>query len=198
MSTVDALEWLYEKGSEELRKGRFESARKRFQKILSMTRESDWVEKANASLAQVYLAEENLFWAMDHIRRALKRAPNEPRYHYVKGSIHLDRKEWERAASEALKAVEDDLTNGSYYQLLGKATYRCDGYESARRFLEWAIQCRPRDVEVRLDLARIEIEEGNFQRALQVLREALEDTSGEEKIREKMRVIQENWEITGS
>lgn len=198
MGTVDALEWLYKKGKDELSEEHYESARKRFQKILSMTRDSTWVERANASLAEVYLVEDNLFWAMDHVCRALKRAPNNPRYRYVKGSIHLKRQEWGQAASEALKAVEEELANGDYYQLLGKATYHCDGYETARRFFEWAIQCKPEDVEIRMDLVRIEIEEGNFQKALKILKQALEETPQEERIRKKMRVIQEHWEITGS
>ena len=137
-------------------------------------------------------------WPMDHIRRAIKRAPNQSDYHYVKACIHLEREEFQRSASEALKAVEGDLENGDYYRVLGNATYQCDGYATARRFLEWAVQCSPADVEIRLDLVRVEIEEGNFQRALQVLRAGLEETSSEDRIREKMRVIQENWEITGS
>lgn len=198
MGTVEALQWLYKKGMQDKENGNYEKSRQRFQEILDMTRDSRWVKKANAALAEVYTAEDNYFWAMDHIRRALKRSPNCAEYRYIKGKIHFERQEWKRAASEGLKAVEDDLENSNYYQLLGKAAYKCDGYKLARRFLNWAVQCSPHEVEPRLELARLEIKEKNFQRALEVLKKAIDKTEENEKIRNKIRIIQENWEITGS
>lgn len=198
MATVEALEWLYERGVEELKKGEFDEARDRFERILQMTRDSEWTEKANAKLAQVYLREDNLFWAMDHVHRALKRNRQNPEYHYVKGTIHFDRDEWHEAASEAVKAVEHGLDEAKYYRLLGKAVYEYEGYRSARRFLEWALECEPADNDVRLDFARIEIREGNFQKALHLLKEAVDRGEEDERILESIRAIQENWEITGS
>ncbi len=197
METVKAIEWLYDKGCDQLERENYEQARTRFQKILNMTREPGWVEKGNAGLARVYLAEENYFWAIDHVRRALKRNPNNPEYHYIKGQIHLAREEWEKAASEGLTVVEAELENSRYYHLLGAAAYHCDGYKSACRFLEWAIECDPTNVEARLELAQIEIYESNFQEALKLLNKALAETSEQDKIREAMRSIQENWEIMG-
>ena len=200
MATVEALDWLYYKGKKELETGDCEKARNRFQKILNMTREKKWLEKANAALASVYLAEENYFWAMDHIYRALQINPYNAPYLYTKAQIHAARKEWEKAAGEVLKAVEENLQNARYYQLLGNASYHCDGYNTARRFLDWAIKCEPDNVEIMLDSARLEVAEGNFQKALGILKQALELTnaSKREKIRKKIRVIQENWKITGS
>lgn len=197
METVRAIEWLYQKGSAQLDSENYEAARNRFQSILNMTREPGWVEKANAGLARVYLAEDNYFWAIDHIRRALKRNSQEAEYHYIKGQIHLAREEWEQAASEGLIAVEAELENGWYYHLLGKAAYHCEGYRTSRRFLEWAIECTPGAVEIRLELVRVEISEGNYQRALELLKTALKETTEQEKIREALRTIQENWEIMG-
>ncbi len=198
MGTVEVLHWLFEEGEKEKEQDNFEEARRRFEKILDMTRESDWVRKAHAALAEVFSAEEEFFWAMNHIEQALKIKSNCTHYHYLKGKIHYERDEFEAAASEALKAAEDDLLSAQYYQLLGKATYRCDSYETARRFLEWAVQCAPEEAEPRLELARLEVEEGNFRAALSVLKEALEETGENDKIREKIRIIQENWRITGS
>ncbi|MFB6345286.1 MAG: tetratricopeptide repeat protein [bacterium] len=197
MSTVEALEWLYEKGIEEFEQGHLEAARERFQAILQRTRDADWTEKANAKLAQVYLKEDNLFWAMDHVHRALKRNRREPEYHYIKGTIHFDRDEWHEAANEAVKAVEHGLDEPRYYRLLGKAVYEYEGYTSAREFLEWALECDPSDNDVRLDFARIEIREGNFQKALHLLKEAVGNGHEDERILESIRAIQENWEING-
>lgn len=197
MSTVEALEWLYEQGIEEVRDGELELARERFEKILQMTRDSEWTEKANAKLAQVYLREDNLFWAMDHVHRALKRNRREPEYHYIKGTIHFDRDEWHDAANEAVKAVEYGLDEPRYYRLLGKAVYEYEGYKSAQEFLEWALECDPTDNDTRLDYARVEIREGNFQRALQLLKEAVDHGEEDERILESIRAIQENWEIKG-
>ncbi len=200
MATVEALEWLYYKGKKELEKKEYDSARLRFQKILNMTREKKWIERANAMLASVYLAEDNYFWAMDHIHRALKRNPYHAPHRYIKAKIHMARKEWERAANEALKAVEENLDNSSYYRLLGKASYHCEGYTTARRFLEWALECEPDSAEIMQDLARLEVAETNFQRALNILKQALKLTNPveSEKIRKRIRIIQENWKITGS
>ena len=197
MSTIEAVKWLYHKGRQSLEKGDTESARTRFQRMLEMTRDSSWVEKANAGLARVYLAENNYFWAYDHVRRALKRNPNEPDYHYLKGRIHLARQEWEEAASEALKAVEEDLENSRYYHLLGAATYHCESYRSARRFLQWAIECDPENPEPRFELAQIEVNEGNYQNALSLLKDSLELTENKQKVRDAIRSIQENWELKG-
>jgi tetratricopeptide (TPR) repeat protein len=200
MATVEALEWLFYKGKKELEKKEYDSARLRFHKILNMTRDKKWIERANAMLASVYLAEDNYFWAMDHIHQALKRNPYHAPYRYIKAKIHMARKEWERAANEALKAVEENLDNSSYYRLLGKACYHCEGYVTARRFLEWALECEPDSAEIMLDLARLEVAESNFQRALNILKQALKLTNPaeSEKIRKRIRIIQENWKITGS
>jgi tetratricopeptide (TPR) repeat protein len=198
MSTVEALSWLYEQGAEELKKGNYEESRQHFRRIIQMTRDSEWVEKANAKLAQVYLEEDNLFWAMDHVHRALKRDDRNPEYHYIKGKIHLQRKQWHDAASEAVKAVEEGLENARYYRLLGRAVYEYEGYTEAKRYLDWALECEPHDPDVRLDYARIEIREENFQQALHLLRQTLDHNEDDERIRESIRAIQENWKITGS
>jgi len=192
------LQWLFDEGQKEKSKKNHERARQRFEKILNITRESAWVRKANAALAEVYLEQGDFFWAMSHIDRALKIKSNCARYHYLKGKIHYERKEFGKAATEALKAAEDNLVEPDYYQLLGKAAYKCDSYSTARRFLEWAVQCAPGEPGPRLELARLEIAEGNFQAALEILKEALEETGENEKIRNKIRIIQENWKITGS
>lgn len=198
MATIDALDWLYEKGRDEQSRQSYDDARDRFNQILEMTRESDWVKKANAGLAEVYLSEGNLFWAMDHIHRALKRDSSCGRFHYIKGKIHLEREEWREAADEGLKAVEGNLTNGSYYHLLGRALYESENLRESRRFFEWAMECDPDNLEIRFDYVRCEIEEGNFQNALKLLKEALDDDHDNEMIRQKIRAIQENWEITGT
>lgn len=198
LATIKVLDWLHRQGNEDLENGALEAARSRFQKILQITREADWVERANAGLAEVYLEDDNLFWAMDHVRRAIKRAPNHPHYRYLKASIHLKRGEPREAANEGIRAVEDELECADYYHLLGRAVYRCEGYAPARRFLDWALQCDPDDLEVRLDYARMEIEQGHFQRALSILKEALDAHAEDERVRKNIRAIQENWEITGS
>lgn len=198
MATIDALDWLYKKGRDQQKRESYDDARGRFNKILDMTRDADWVKRANAGLAEVYLAEGNLFWAMDHIHRALKRDSSCGRYHYIKGKIHLEREEWRQAADEGLKAVEDNLMNGTYYHLLAKALYRCENLNEARRFFEWAVECEPENLEIRFDFVRCEIEQGNFQRALKLLKSALDGDHEEERIRQKIRAIQENWEITGT
>jgi tetratricopeptide (TPR) repeat protein len=131
---IDALDWLYEKGRDEQERESYDDARARYNQILDMTRETDWVKKANAGLAEVYLSEGNLFWAMDHIHRALKRDSTSGRLHYIKGKIHLEREEYREAADEALKAVEGNLMNGRYYHLLARALYRCENLREARRF----------------------------------------------------------------
>ncbi len=197
MQTVEAVSWLCNRGFERLQEGDYDEARQRFQKILNMTRKAQYVERANFGLARVFLAEENYFWAMDQIRRALKRDPNEPEYRYVKGKIHYARGEFKRAASEALRAVEENLENSRYYGLLGVAVYHCEGYKPARRFLRWAIECDPGRVRPRLELARLEITEGYYQRALKLLKGSLEETAEPAKIREAIRAIQENWELRG-
>ncbi len=198
MSTVEALSWLYNKGIEALEAGKLDEARKRFNQIIQMTRDSEWVEKANAKLAQVYMREDNLFWAMDHVHRALKRDSRNPEYHYIKGKIHYDRGEWHEAADEAVKSVEGDLENARYYRLLGLAVYEYEGYREAKRFLEWALECEPHNPDTRLDFARVEIKEGNFQRALHLLQQTLRENEDDERILESIRAIQENWKITGS
>lgn len=198
MSTIKVLDWLYKRGSQELEDGDLNAARTRFQKILQMTREAEWVERANAGLAEVYLSDDNLFWAMDHIRRAIKRAPNDAHHRYVKASIHLERQEWRQAANEGIKAVEENLERADYYHLLGEAVYQCEGYTPARRFMDWALQCDPEDLDIRMDYARMEIEQGHFQRALSLLKDGLGLHPEDERVREGIRAIQENWEITGS
>lgn len=198
MSTVEALSWLYEQGCREIEEGDLDQARERFDRIIQMTRDSEWVEKANAELAQIYLREDNLFWAMDHVRRALKRNSRNPEYHYIKGKIHFDRNEYHDAADEAVKAVEEGLDNARYYRLLGCSVYEYEGYHEAKRFLEWALECEPHDVDTRLDYARVEIKEENFQRALRLLKQTLDENGDDERILESIRAIQENWTITGS
>lgn len=197
MGTVEALSWLYEQGKEALESNELDEARDRFETIIGMTRDSEWVEKANAELAQVYMREDNLFWAMDHIHRALKRNARNSEYHYIKGKIHLEREEWHDAADEAVKAVENGLENQRYYRLLGLAVYEYEGYKEARRFLDWALECDPGDVDTRLDYARIEIKEENFQSALNLLKETLGEDE-DERVLESIRAIQEHWEITGN
>ncbi|MFB6356315.1 MAG: tetratricopeptide repeat protein [bacterium] len=198
MGTVKALDWLYKKGQKEMENEDYDNARKRFSKILQMTRDSNWIEKANAGLAEIYLEEGNLFWSMDHIHRALKNNPNKSHYHYIKGLIHLRREEWEQAADEGVKAVDDHTENGSYYYLLGKALYHVEGYESASRLLDWAVECSPEDLDIQFEVVGIEIEQGHFQKALKILKRALDTSADKERIRDKMRVIQEHWKITGS
>jgi tetratricopeptide (TPR) repeat protein len=198
MSTVEALSWLYDKGVEELEAENLDEARERFNQIIQRTRNSEWVEKANAKLAQVYMLEDNLFWAMDHVHRALKRNSRNPEYHYIKGKIHFEREEWHDAADEAVKAVERGLDNARYYRLLGQSVYEYEGYQEAKRFLEWALECEPHNPDTRLDFARVEIKEGNFQRALKLLKQTLEENKDDDRILESIRAIQENWKITGS
>ncbi len=194
---VDAVAWLHDRGHQSLRRNEYSRARGYFEQMLSMTREARWVERAHASLARAYYQEGDMFWAMDHIRQARDRSPRDPEHRFFKAKLHVEREEWREAAREALGAIEQDLGNPEYYGLLGVAVYRCEGYRSARHFLEWARARDPGNVDLLFDRVRIEIREGNFERALHLLRDALETSDQESLIRDKIRVIQQHWTISG-
>jgi len=198
LSTINPLKWLFKKGRQQQKREAYNDARKRFRQILDRTREADWVERANAGLAEVYLAEGNLFWAMDHVRRAIKRNPRSGQYRYLKGKIHYQREEWRQAADEAIKAVETDSKSGRFYHLLARSLEQTGDHREARRYYEWALRYQPEDLNIRFDLVAYEIKQGSFQTALQCLKEGLEIHEDSDRLRDKIRAIQENWKITGN
>lgn len=194
---VKPVPWLYERGQQALDDSKANQAQGYFERILSMTRDPRWVEQAHAALARAYYDQGDLFWAMNHIREARDRSPRDPDHSFFQAKLHAERDEWRPAARQALRAVEEDLDNPRYYGLLGVAVYRCEGYRSARHFLEWARSRDPHNIDLLFDRVRIEIQEANFQTALNLLRDALEWTQNESSVRRKIRAIQQNWTISG-
>ncbi|RME56919.1 MAG: tetratricopeptide repeat protein, partial [Deltaproteobacteria bacterium] len=108
-------------------------------------------------------------------REALSIAPEDPTALTNLGSLHARRGAWETAAALFERAIEADPTYLLAYDHLAAVSVACHAYDRAVELLETSLRIAPDQPEIRLRLARIELERGNpdaAARQLDLLRDA--------------------------
>jgi len=143
-------------------------------------------------LCLALLTEERVDEAQAEAERAIQYPQNQQRggTYTVLGSALLFKGNADRATVYLRKAIE--LQPGDYRALinLGYAVHQTDPAESKRLFQE-ALKFSPINIEAMANLANCEAEEGNFLRALELLREAMEINPNEPRLKENFRLYQE-------
>lgn len=111
------------------------------------------VERANYNLGDIYLNMKNPDLAEIHIKKAIKRNPNKPDYHYLLGIVNSTQNRWAEATREFEAAISGDPDNTEFLRRLGWAQLNAGDKIRGIECLNKAKDLAPMDVNVLLDLA---------------------------------------------
>jgi tetratricopeptide (TPR) repeat protein len=111
------------------------------------------VERANANLGDIYLKLKQPDKAETHIKKAIKRNPKKPDYHYLLGIIYSEQNRWRKAVPEFEAAIAGDPDNTEFLRRLGWAYLNAADKVRGMECLNKAKELAPLDVNILLDLA---------------------------------------------
>jgi tetratricopeptide (TPR) repeat protein len=101
---------------------------------------------------------------------ATKRAPNVGLFHYQKGRVLWKRDSFKEATNSLAKAIQLDPNLIDAHLFLGQIYFRDQEYSRAARHFQAVLSVRPRDPTALMGLAECQIQTGDAQGALELLR----------------------------
>lgn len=131
------------------------------------------VERANANLGDIYLTLRKPHLAEIHIKKAIKRNPKKPDYHYLLGFIYSTQNRWREAIPEFEAAVENDPDNAEFLRGLGWAQLNAGDKSKGIECLNKAKELVPSDINIVLDLANAHLFNLDFDEAKRYARGAI-------------------------
>ena len=153
-------------------------------------------ERANANLGDIYLTLKQPDQAESYIKKAIKRNPKKPEYHYLLGFVYSPQNRWAEAIHEFETAIESDPDNAEYLRGLGWAQFnggdKIEGFESLMK----AKEIDPLNVNILLDLANAYLFEMDFEEAKRYAKGAIYLKPGDavaKKLFDKICQVQKDY-----
>ncbi len=183
----------YERGAKASRQGNPQKAIEHFQRALAL--HPRYVQALN-DLGVQYLRLNDLDRARALFQKALEADPQAPHPHVNLGFLHMLRKDYEAALTALQQAVTLDPTNWSARMLYGIALMQTGDLVRAHTELERALTLGPPPTSsiVRLYLANLFLQRGEYVRALEQSEEYLEEVpnaANAAEVRERVRRLRE-------
>ena len=150
--------------------GRWEEAEKSFENAIKI---EPGLAEAYGGLGLCALQRGQVDKAIQLLVKARELGFKAPALHLNLSYAYLNKKDWLKAEQEARQAVEAEPGLATGYNNLGVALAQQNKLEEARMALDRALKIDPRDREVLINLAMIELSLQNEGRALQLFLRAL-------------------------
>jgi tetratricopeptide (TPR) repeat protein len=100
--------------------------------------------------------------------------PDSWRVHRALGEIYSESKDWTNAAAEYQKAVDKQPNNSDLYEALGDVDQRLRHFEEATHAYETELKLSPHNPIALFNLGKMQVERGDPQRGVALLRQAAE------------------------
>jgi tetratricopeptide (TPR) repeat protein len=100
--------------------------------------------------------------------------PDSWRVHRALGETYSESKDWANAAAEYQKAIDRQPNNSDLYEALGDADQRLHRLDDATGAYETELKLSPRNVVALFNLGKMQVERGDPQRGVALLRQAAE------------------------
>ncbi len=112
--------------------------------------------------------------AFNAVAEVLKIDPNHIPSLKLLGVLYIDKEHWAGAERTYTKVISHDLMDAQAYSGRGKARYKQEKYEDAKKDYERACRLSPSSILARLGLSNVLIEMKKYEHALSVLNQVLE------------------------
>jgi tetratricopeptide (TPR) repeat protein len=156
-------------------KGELDKAVETYRYILIMYAENLMaVERANASLGDIFLMKSQVDVAEVYIKKAIRLNPEKAAYRYLLGFIYSKQFRWEEAIREFRKAVSREPSHDEFHRGLGWAVYNTGDILTGISILHTAYELNPGNVNTLTDLAVAYTGIANFRQARRYIRMALD------------------------
>jgi tetratricopeptide (TPR) repeat protein len=100
--------------------------------------------------------------------------PDSWRVHRALGEIYSESRQWESAIAEYRKALDRQPTNSDLYEQLGDGYQRLSRFDDASHAYETELKLSPRNPVALYNLGKIQVQRGDQQRGVALLRQAAE------------------------
>jgi tetratricopeptide (TPR) repeat protein len=98
--------------------------------------------------------------------------PDSWRVHRALGEVYSESREWENAISEYQKAIAKQPDNSDLYEALGDNYQRLSRFDEATHAYETELKLSPRNSIALYNLGKIQVQRGDAQRGVALLRQA--------------------------
>ncbi|NPA53722.1 MAG: M48 family metalloprotease [Aquificae bacterium] len=144
-------------------------------KLLATKKSYDLYDKAIKILSQ---KKPNLYEAFDLLTESIRLYPNNNASLTARASIYVEKKEFRKAAEDAIKAAKLDDLYFSPHFIAGYALFELRNYEESVKYLERAKELIPSFPDTYYYLGRIYEALGKYKEAAMYYRQALKLTDG--------------------
>ena len=103
--------------------------------------------------------------------------PDSWRVHRALGEAYSESRDWQNALNEYQKAVEKQPNNSDLYEALGDTYRRLTRFDEATRAYENELKLSPHSSNALYNLGKIQVERGNAQRGVELLRQAAQGSA---------------------
>jgi tetratricopeptide (TPR) repeat protein len=103
--------------------------------------------------------------------------PDSWRVHRALGEVSSESRDWQNALAEYQKAIERQPNNSDLYEALGDTYQHLSRYDDASRAYETELQLSPHSSNALYNLGKIQVERGDAQRGVSLLRQAGEESA---------------------
>jgi len=103
--------------------------------------------------------------------------PDSWRVHRALGEAYSESRDWQNALDEYRKAIEKQPNNSDLYEALGDTYRRLTRFDEATRAYENELKLSPHNSNALYNLGKIQVERGNAQRGVELLRQAAEGSA---------------------
>jgi tetratricopeptide (TPR) repeat protein len=100
--------------------------------------------------------------------------PDSWRVHRALGEVYSESRDWGNALAQFQKAIEKQRNNADLYEAVGETYQRLSRFDDASRAYEAELKLSPRNPIALYNLGKIQVQNGNPQRGVSLLRQAAE------------------------
>jgi tetratricopeptide (TPR) repeat protein len=103
--------------------------------------------------------------------------PDSWRVHRALGEVYSESRDWQNALAEYQKAIERQPNNSDLYEALGDSYQRLSRFDDASHAYETELKLSPHNSIALYNLGKIQVERGDAQRGVTLLRQAAEGSA---------------------
>jgi tetratricopeptide (TPR) repeat protein len=103
--------------------------------------------------------------------------PDSWRVHRALGEVYSESRDWQNAIAEYQKAIGKQPNNSDLYEALGDNYQRLSRFDDATHAYETELKLSPRNPNALYNLGKIQVERGDAQRGVTLLRQAAEESA---------------------
>jgi tetratricopeptide (TPR) repeat protein len=137
--------------------------------------------RIHESLAEVLLRRARLGEARMYLRKAIDEEPYSWSGHFLLGTLHGKKKEWEEALDSFTTCVDIDPNEPRGWLKCGEAMLNLKRLEESERYLRKALELNPTMTDAIVEFGYLELERGDLESAEEFFEQVLSIDPGHKK-----------------